>query len=652
MPQRRQHETNGGGSLTIVWVVLGDWERQAYVTESIRQAYYWNPGVQLVVVAPPEHHEHIWEVLPDLQITCVSTVELESDVDMKTFYSRFFISREMGSAEFNRLTSARLYYLKAWMQLTHTTNCVHLENDNMLYFDVGAWATSMQKCQIAVATTCREMKPARHFMIAGLVYVRDWQSLTTILRGVNNLLARGKDEVVSIIGNEWVNDMSLLAQYYWDNMEQGHPPQSYIPPRMLTILPEGLGGLGTGDPSGHYDEKRQCIWEKTHMVYDNAAIAIWFYGDHFERKPKQNALAWGAYERIPANRNNSQLLWKLDARNLLYPVWNGIRVASLHMHSKELAAVSSIRSEHGKMTSPRFVAVESGVKLTGDVRIQGTYGRSGNMMNIVINLLKYALQNNCNVTLPETIISGWTAPIHKFQNTVTSSSPKGLCSYQDASSMFNRTELVLHAERLSNHVKSVLRTYLAVNLTHALGKRCPTQRFAVMHIRAGDTTDGAYDLRTGLFVQGGPVNPNYPPYPTAFYVRALKEVKDFSVIILCETLSNPSCDFFAKLESLVDNVRVRVGGDVVEDVHLLLCASEVVTSIGSFKNLLVTSVRLQGKHDFDSRASCVHQTGTTYYYIDNPHLRDVYNVNVVTNWSNTPLQRSLVDRIYAIQTCN
>ena len=114
------------------------------------------------------------------------------------------------------------------------------------------------------------------------------------------------------------------------------------------------------------------------------------------------------------------------------------------------------------------------------------------------------------------------------------------------------------------------------------------QRFAVMHIRAGDTTDGAYDLRTGLFVQGGPVNPNYPPYPTAFYVRALKEVKDFSVIILCETLSNPSCDFFAKLESLVDNVRVRVGGDVVEDVHLLLCASEVVTSIGSFKNLLVT----------------------------------------------------------------
>ena len=341
--RQRVGEASQSSGGTIVWVVLGDWKAQEHVVESMRQARRWNVNAHLVVLTSAKIiSQHAADLAIDSDVELVDTTVLEDDETLLLFRSNFFISGVMGSAAFNELTSARLYILSAWMRRVNAKNIFHLENDNMIYFNVAEWVQKTGVCNVRVAMTCRQLQQEARFMVAGVVFVRSWADIDTILRDVNALLSKGENKVKDLIGSEWVNDMSLIAHHYWSNMINGHPPQVYTPPKTLTILPEGISGLGLDDPSGHIDEIRSCLWESTHVIFDNAALAIWFYGDYFDKKPAKNLHAWGAYERIPAKEHD--LNWRIDRNSQLsYPAWNGARVASLHVHSKELRKVSSMR---------------------------------------------------------------------------------------------------------------------------------------------------------------------------------------------------------------------------------------------------------------------------------------------------------------------
>ena len=334
-------------SPTIVWVVVGEWEKQKHVVESIRQARRWNDDASLVVLASESIRlNHSSDLLFDSTVEIRATEDLESDPTILEFNSNFFVSGVMGNADFNRHTSARLYYVNAWMKQSSVSSCFHLENDNMIYFNVAHWMEDTKSCGASIAITCREMKPKRKFMVAGVVFIRSWKHMDTILCALTSFLAQGREILTAQIGNEWVNDMSLLGEYYWSQMEGGHPPDLYTPPKALTILPEGASGLGADDPVGIDDTIRKCLWDRSKMIFDNAALAIWFYGDFFDRTPKANDAAWGAYERIPAKQHD--LTWTQHTKmNLSYPLWGGVRVASLHMHSKQLEKVASRKCKTG-----------------------------------------------------------------------------------------------------------------------------------------------------------------------------------------------------------------------------------------------------------------------------------------------------------------
>jgi len=197
------------------------------------------------------------------------------------------------------------------------------------------------------------MTPQDRFMVAGVVYIRNSSSLSLVLRSSLELLQLGKDKVVQLMGTEWINDMTLLGYFYWHNMKGGHPPGQYTPPTTLSILPEGSkGGLGSDDPPMHVDRIRQCVWEKAPLMFDNSAIGIWNFGDFQQKVPKTNTHAWGRYERIPANLIDD-FKWHGNSSKR-FPTWNGMRVASIHMHSKNMRPARSHDVVQGKMKQNIF----------------------------------------------------------------------------------------------------------------------------------------------------------------------------------------------------------------------------------------------------------------------------------------------------------
>ena len=70
------------------------------------------------------------------------------------------------------------------------------------------------------------------------------------------------------------------------------------------------------------------------------------------------------------------------------------------------------------------------------------------------------------------------------------------------------------------------------------------------------------------------------------------------IFVLCETLTNPACEFFSQLAALDQNIRVRTGSSLIEDIRLFLCASEVAASHGTFQLVLPLSKKISVRHTF------------------------------------------------------
>lgn len=342
----------------LVWVVLGDWQHSMHVIESIRQARLWNPESEFYLLLSRELIAELPDELRQFEVSVVNTLAYETDPLLQAFRENFFVSGQMGGHanrdDFNQITSARLFYVHAWMSACRVEHVIHIENDNLIYFKAVDWMQNISVCRVSMATTCREMNTRRRFMIAGVVYVRDHMALGHVLTHSIQLLQKGRKNLSNRLGTEYVNDMSLLADYYWSNFKSDGLGKQ-IASGSLTILPEDREGLGIVDPHRH-DPKPKCMWENTHMVFDNSALAFWYFGDFFDKRKFTNNHGWGAYERMPANRSTKALEWNRES-GISFPVWDGKRVASLHMHSKQLseAASTEVSQDRIRRTSYPYI---------------------------------------------------------------------------------------------------------------------------------------------------------------------------------------------------------------------------------------------------------------------------------------------------------
>ena len=110
----------------FILIHLGTEHFPAYVNTCIKQIRAWNPASKIVFIANSSHKENVTE-------SC-DFVALE-DIPMGQKRSAFQ-ERCIFEGGFWRYTMERLFVLEDYMEMSKINECVHLENDNMVYFSL------------------------------------------------------------------------------------------------------------------------------------------------------------------------------------------------------------------------------------------------------------------------------------------------------------------------------------------------------------------------------------------------------------------------------------------------------------------------------------------------------------------------------------
>jgi len=99
-----------------------------HVNTCIGQIRKWNPGARIVFVADEAHRE---------KVSGCEFVPLESvqrGVKRVTFQERCILDSNFRGG-FWKYSTERLFVLEDYLQQSGISECIHLENDNMIYFD-------------------------------------------------------------------------------------------------------------------------------------------------------------------------------------------------------------------------------------------------------------------------------------------------------------------------------------------------------------------------------------------------------------------------------------------------------------------------------------------------------------------------------------
>ncbi len=305
------------------------------------------------------------------------------------------------------------------------------------------------------------------------------------------------------------------------------------------------------------------------------------------------------------------------------------------------------------------------------IHMSSFYGRLGNRLTALSHMIGVAETERCHVSLPGDVLPGWSTS-HRIYSAVKrdtrmlqlndsdSHSRSGLCMSRDGEFWFR------HKTNSTCHLHLLMRRYFAINSTHSFGKRCQTNEYTALHIRSGDVTSGDFDMLTETYVPNK-VNHNYGLFPTSYYLSVIDNVRsrrgvDWRIMVFCEDLSNPTCEFFRKVSSIDNHVELRIGQDLVSDLHLMLCGSEIAESRGSFNAALELSVVCRMKHTFVGSEPNSCKNGTSYpvrnqhkvvtvaHWIE-PALEASKYENLTKFWKNTGYQRSQVNAFRGMNSC-
>ena len=291
------------------------------------------------------------------------------------------------------------------------------------------------------------------------------------------------------------------------------------------------------------------------------------------------------------------------------------------------------------------------------------FGRLGNRLTLVENMLESATENNCDVEIVGQVLEGWVPKYTKFKNkrhqilavmkhylTVN----KQLCGNRTGEAWYF-SDGKPNLERIRVHTRSyeeLLKEYFEVIRTHALGTQCSYLPTFALHVRSGDIAQRLYNP-DGTLVST-PVHPDYWLYPTAYYVTAIRTAlkRDFrKIIIICEDDGNPTYDTLLSLSRIfAERITVRVAQPLIKDVELLLCADEVAVSHGSFRNILRYSSRLKVVHTFVKDLPLTCRENIVQYFIKDEIERRVYRQQICQSWNNSAWHRYLVDKHQIIST--
>jgi len=293
-------------------------------------------------------------------------------------------------------------------------------------------------------------------------------------------------------------------------------------------------------------------------------------------------------------------------------------------------------------------------------------GRFGNHLSAAANLINYAKKEDCDFDLHPKLLGGWTPKrtTGRFRSTDATDSKNKNCTLPSAD--YAKVKDIGKAV-FSSCAISMLSSYFAINATHVFDRVCPMEEpYSVLHVRSGDITGGHYDEKG--FYKPRHVQIAMSPSLTSYYIAVVKDIvarhqkngKNGApkIFVLCLNMNNPTCEYFEKVAGLFQHevqFEFRVGKNLIDDLHIFLCAREVAVSAGTFKYALLMSQHLQKVYEFSwaqmSKEQCASESQqTTKYWIADEGEADHFKK---TNrwWANTAYQRHTMDAYYKMTSC-
>jgi len=227
-----------------------------YVNTCIKQIRKWNPTERIVFVADEVHREKVMgcEFVPLESVPC--------GTKRKAFQERCVLDSKFRGG-FWKYSTERLFVLEDYLDFAGINECIHLENDNMIYFSLVHMLPTLRQEYNGLAAPYL----GKGEMTFGILYVKESAALYDL-----NVFILG----LSHTGD---NEMKLGCRFFMTNLEEA----DFLPTvsneceirdsdyRFATAHGEGFRGVWDAAAYGQYlggiderDEGRQvCFVNET-----------------------------------------------------------------------------------------------------------------------------------------------------------------------------------------------------------------------------------------------------------------------------------------------------------------------------------------------------------------------------------------------------
>ena len=258
---------------------------QSYILDNIKQLLLFNYNIIVIT-----EKKFFFELNEYPQITLIDSNSLSTNYDKKTrlnskFRQGFWVN-----------CSKRLFLVYEYMKKNDVTNCIHLENDVLLYSDLTAYLKDDNKIYITMDHKNR--------CIPGIMYIPNYTLLDNL---VNNY-------------NYSKNDMTNLANFYNNNKD------------ICKTFP-----IINKNTSFKEDNLYNCNFSKFNSIFDAAAIGQYLGG--IDPRNKSGDTTGFINETCVVKFNNYQFKW-IKKNDYFYPHIiideQIIPITNLHIHSKRL----------------------------------------------------------------------------------------------------------------------------------------------------------------------------------------------------------------------------------------------------------------------------------------------------------------------------
>lgn len=317
--------------LPIVYVHLGP-RVAPHLIDSIRQSRREAPTTPIHVILSED--STMIEMADRCGASVVVTSQLTRTADHQLFDAS--INRKAGRKQgFWVYTTERFFYLEAAMRHLGLDRALHLESDNLIFFDVAEYEEAFARLYKGLAAPFKNDDSC----IPGVVYVGALAALTglnaSIARRVaherrhRSLIARLRSPRVRM--GAPLNDMYLLASYRREVGEAGFAPLPTLPAAYEAELRSRPTIEAVGLPA------HAAAHETLGMVFDAAAIGQYLMGMDRHFHPRAVGVSHLDPEALLDPRDFEFSLDK-DEHGRVRPTMqrNGARhrIGSIHNHSK------------------------------------------------------------------------------------------------------------------------------------------------------------------------------------------------------------------------------------------------------------------------------------------------------------------------------